>query len=116
MIHKPEKDYEKTKGWRPINLINCISKLDAKVVADELQGCGLLHKHQFGSVKGRSTTEAALRTVTSVQRCLAKGGAVGWGFWDMKGGFQNEKEEDVIRELEKSEEGKKWIPWIGGFF
>ena len=34
----------------------------------------------------------------------------------MKGGFQNIREEDVIRELEKSEEGKKWIPWIKDFF
>jgi len=30
----------------------------------------------------------------------------------VKGGFQNVREEDVIRELEKSKEGKKWIPWV----
>ena len=81
-----------------------------------LQGCGLLHKHEFGSVKGRSATEAALRTVTSTQQCLAKGGAVGWGFWNTKGGFQNIRDKDVIRELEKSKEGKKWILWVRGFF
>jgi len=34
----------------------------------------------------------------------------------VKGGFQNVREEDVIRELEKSEEGKKWIPWVKEFF
>jgi len=28
---------------------------------------------------------------------------------EVKGVFQNVTEEDVIRELEKSEEGKKWI-------
>ena len=39
-----------------------------------------------------------------------------WGFCDMKGGFQNVREEDVLKELEKSEEGKKWIPWVRGFF
>ena len=61
-------------------MINCIGKLGEKVVADELQDCGLLHKYQFGSVKGRSATEAALKTVTRAQRCLVKGGAVGWGF------------------------------------
>ena len=47
MIPKPEKDYEKTKRWRPINLIHCIGKIGAKVVADELQGYRLLHKNQF---------------------------------------------------------------------
>ena len=116
MISKPRKDHEKTKGWRPINLINCISKLGEKVVADVLQGCSLLHKHQFGSVKGRSATKAALRIVTMVQRCLAKRGAVGWGFWNVKGGFQNVREEDVLRELEKLEKGRKWILWLRWFF
>ena len=26
------------------------------------------------------------------------------------------REEDVIKELEKSEEGRKWIPWVRRFF
>lgn len=116
IIPKPGKDHGKTKGWRPINLINCIGKLGEKVVADRLQGGGLLHRHQFGSVKGRSATKAALRTVTRAQRCLARKGVVGWAFWDVKGGFQNVREADVVRELEKSEEGRRWIPWIKGFF
>ena len=116
MIFKRGKDHEKMKGWLPINLINCIGKQEENVVADVFQGCALLHKYQFESVKGRSTTETALRTVTSVQQCLAKGRAVGWGFWDVKGSFQNVREEDVIRELEKSEEAKKWILWVRGFF
>ena len=47
MIPKPRKDHEKTKEWRPINLINCIGKLWENVVADVLQGCSLLYKHQF---------------------------------------------------------------------
>jgi len=41
---------------------------------------------------------------------------VGWNFWDAKRGFQNVREEDMIRELEKSEEGKRWIPWVKDFF
>jgi len=77
MIPKPGKDHSKTKGWRPITLINCIGKLGEKVVADRLQESGLLHRHQFGSVKGRSATEAALRVVTRAQRYMAAEGAVG---------------------------------------
>ena len=67
MISKLEKDYKKTIGWRPINLISCIGKLEKKVVADVLYGYRLLHKHQFESVKGRSATEAVLKTVTRAQ-------------------------------------------------
>jgi len=53
--------------------------LGEKVVANRLQESGLLHKHQFGSVKGRSVTEAALRVVPKAQRYMARGEAVGWG-------------------------------------
>ena len=48
-------------------MINCNGKLGEKVVAEELQGYGLLHKHQFRSVKERLAMEAALRTVTREQ-------------------------------------------------
>jgi len=47
---------------------------------------------------------------------MAAEGAVAWNIWDVKGGFQNVREEDVIRELEKSEEGKKCIPCVKQFF
>ena len=67
-------------------------------------------------MKRRLAIEAALRTVTRAQQYLAKGGAVEWGFWDMKTRFQNVIEEDIIRELEKSKEGRKWILWVRGFF
>jgi len=72
MIPKPGKDHNRTKGWQPINLINCIGKLGEKVVANRLQESGLFHQHQFGSVKGRLATEAALWVVTKAQRCMAR--------------------------------------------
>ena len=53
-IPKPNKNHKVAKGWRPINLINCIGKLAEKVIADELQEAGLYHKGQYGGVKGRS--------------------------------------------------------------
>jgi len=116
MIPKPSKDYKTTKGWRPINLINCIGKLGEKVVAERLQEAGLFHRHQFGSVKGRSAVEAALQVITRAQKYMGSRGAVGWAFWDLKGGFQNAMEEDVLRQLEKSEEGQKLIPYVKNFF
>ena len=67
-------------------------------------------------VKVRSAIEAALKVITRAQRCIAVEGALGWTFCDMKEDFQNIREEDVIRELKKSEEGKKWILWVKEFF
>ena len=43
-------------------------------------------------MKGRSATEAVFRQVVRAQRCLEKGGRVGWGMWDVKGGFGNLRE------------------------
>ena len=65
-IPKPNRDLALLKAWRPITLINCIGKLGEKVVVDELQQAGLLHRHQFGSVKGRSAIDAVFREVTRV--------------------------------------------------
>ena len=75
MIPKPGRDLTLTKNWRQINLINCIGKIGEKVVADQLQEVGLLHRHQYGSVKGRSALEVVFRGVTRAQRCLARGGS-----------------------------------------
>ena len=45
MIPKPRRDLTLTKNWRSINLINCIGMIREKVVADQLQEAGLLHRH-----------------------------------------------------------------------
>lgn len=65
MIPKLGKDHAQLKDWRPINLINCVAKLEEKLVSDELQeaGSALLHRHQFGSVKGRSALEPVFKEV-----------------------------------------------------
>ena len=36
LIPKPGRDLTQTKNWRPLNLINCIGKLEEKVVADRI--------------------------------------------------------------------------------
>src|SRR5258706_12387971 len=87
MIPKPGKVHTQLKGWRPINLINCVCKLGEKVVADELQEAGLFHQHQYGSGKGRLAVEPVFREVVRVQRALAKGWRGAWGVCDIRGGF-----------------------------
>ena len=106
-IPKPNRDLALLKAWHPITLINCIGKLGEKVVADELQQAGLLHRYQCGSVKGRSAIDAVFREVTRVQRCLSAGGKAGWGLWEVKGGFQNIKKDMVLRKLQETQEGKR---------
>src|SRR5258706_1725937 len=116
MIPKPGKIHTQLKGWRPINLINCVCKLGEKVVADELQEAGLFHRHQYGSVKGRSAVEPVFREVVRAQRALAKGGRVAWGMWDVSGGFQNAREEAVVLRCQASEKARRWTGYLKDFF
>ena len=66
-ISKPNRDLALLKAWCPITLINCFGKLGEKVVADELQQAVLLHRHQFGSVKGKLAMDAVFGEVRRVQ-------------------------------------------------
>ena len=47
MIPKPGKDHIQLRGWRLMNLINCVAKLGKKVISDKLQqaGSALFHKY-----------------------------------------------------------------------
>ena len=67
-------------------------------VADRLQDCGdeLFHHLQFGSVRGRSATDVLYKAVRTARKVLDDGGSVGWGFWDVKGAFQNVVGEEVL--------------------
>ena len=68
-----------------------MGKLGEKVVADRIQDFGgeLFHHLQFGSVRGRSTVDVLYRSVMRARSHMNEWGGVGWGFWDVKGGFQN---------------------------
>ena len=115
-IPKPGKDHTQLKAWSPITLINCICKLGEKVVAEELQQANFLHRHRFGSVKGRSAIDAAFRRVTRVQRCLSNKGSAGWRLWDVKGVFQNVRKQEVLEKIDKSKHGNQWKGWVKNFF
>ena len=115
LIPKPGRDLTVTKSWRPINLINCIGKLGEKVVADHLQDAHLLHHHQFGAVKGRSALEVVFQAVVKARRCMDGGGDAAWGFWDVKGGFQNVTKKEVIKRMGLTKEGRRWKKWITNF-
>ena len=65
IIPKPNKpDYTIPKAYRPIALLNTLGKLLTKILANRLQHdaaeFGLLHRDQFGGVKGHSTIDAGL--------------------------------------------------------
>ena len=65
IIPKPNKpNYTIPKAYRPIALLNTLGKLLTKILANRLQHdaaeFGLLHRDQFGGIKGHSTIDAGL--------------------------------------------------------
>ena len=97
-IPKSGRDLTVTKSWRPLNLINCVGKLGEKVVVDKIQDCrrDVFHHLQFVLVRGRLAVDVLYQSVVRVRRYLDAGGIVGWGFWDIKGGFQNVMGSEVL--------------------
>ena len=99
MIPKPGKDLTLTKNWRPINLINCVGKIGEKVVAGCLQEITCFHDGQYEGRKHRTVTEVVALAVTKAQRAVRGGDRVEWGFWYVKGGFQNVRWRPVMERL-----------------
>lgn len=63
LLPKPGRDLSKANSWRPISLINMVSKWVDKWVAEDIQteGQDLLHDWQMGSRKWRSAQDALAR-------------------------------------------------------
>ena len=116
-IPKPGRDLTAAKNWRPLNLINSMGKLGEKVVADRIQDFGgqLFHRLQYGSVRGRSAVDVLYRSVVRARACMDGGGSVGWGFWDVKVGFQNVVGEEVLRGLGEVEGTRGLCGWVEQF-
>ena len=83
-------------------------------MADRIQDCGkdLFYRLQFGSVRGQSAVDVLYRSVVRARRCLDAGGGVGWGFWDVKGGFQNVVGSGVLWCLDGVEGTRGLCQWV----
>ena len=113
-ITKPGRDLSVARNWRPLNLINCVGKLGEKVMADRIQDYGdeLFHRLQYGSVRGRLAVDMLYRSVLKARTCMDRGGSVGWGFWDVKGGFHNVVGEEVCGLLGGVEGTRGLCGWV----
>lgn len=116
-IPKWGRDLTLAKNWRSMSFINCVRKLGDKVVADRIQDFvgELFHPLQFGLVRGRSAMDVLYQSVMRAHRCMHGGGSVGWGFWYVKGGFQNVMGEEVLDCLNGVEGTRSLCWWVRQF-
>lgn len=94
-----------------------MGKLGEKVVADRILDFGedLFHPSQFGSGRGQSAVDVVYPSVVKARRCIDEGGSVGWGFCDVKGGYQNVVGGDVLECLAGVEGTRGLCGWVSQF-
>jgi len=66
-----KKSYDSSKSFRPIVLLNTISKLIKKVIGERLQfimvANNFIHSSQLGGLKFKSTTDAGVALIYIIQ-------------------------------------------------
>ncbi|KAJ1299394.1 hypothetical protein OPQ81_011131 [Rhizoctonia solani] len=92
MLCKPGKpDYGLAKAYRPIALLNVISKILSSCIADHLnhlaEGHGWLPDHHFGGRPGRTTTDALHLIVKTIKDAWAAKKVASALYLDVKGAF-----------------------------
>jgi len=94
VLRKPGKpDYSATKAYRPIALLNTMSKLLTAIVAEEmthlLEHHDLLPNTHFGGRPGRSTTDSLHLLEATIKDAWRQGKVVSALFLDIEGAFPN---------------------------
>jgi hypothetical protein len=117
IIPKPGKAaYNTPRAFRPIVLLNTCGKLIEKMVSTRLQfdsvKFGLLHSHQFGGIRQRSTEDAGVFLTHLVKAGWAKGHKTSVIAFDVAQFFPSLNHEFLLRIL--SQQG--FPTHVGAFF
>ena len=113
LLPKAGRDLSKAKGWRPIALINTMSKWIDKWAAEEIQtkGESFFHWGQMGSRKGMTAQDALMRLLRRAGKAKKENHPLLVG---LEGGFQNVTGE-VVEHIAKVPGLRHWCTWIRGF-
>jgi ribonuclease HI len=120
ILRKPnKKDYTIPKAYRVISLLECLGKVVEKVVAEEVTSfCEknhIFYKGQFGSRKGRGTSDALFSLVGFIEKTWRKKGVAGAIFMDVKGAFDRVSQETLIKALEDTGIDQNLVEWVSSF-
>jgi len=120
VIPKPGKDdYLAAKAYRPISLIECLSKLLEKVVAKRLlfdaDKHSLLPTTQFGTRAFSCTLDAGLTLTHDVQTHLKKGDRCAALLFDIKGFFDHVHRKRMTHTLRNLGFAESIAGWVDSF-
>lgn len=118
IIRKPGKpDYSKFGAYRPISILNCLSKLLEKAVADELLYCleDTLPIQHMGNRNCRGTEQAVLAAIDFIKAEQAKGRDVVGLLLDASQAFNKVRKKEMLQALASMQVPIPIIRWIDSF-
>ena len=118
-VPKPDKDHTSPKGYRPISLNSCISKVLERIVLERLtyfleKGL-LLPRSQYGFRKGRSTELALWRFVTAATKALQARHATVLLSLDIQSAYDRVWHKGLIRKLATLGVPPTMLAWLLAF-
>jgi ribonuclease HI len=118
-IPKPGGDLSVAKGYRPIALINTMSKVMEGLVADRLsfivETRQLLSDHQQGFRQARATDLALWRFVNAASRALQRGLRCTSVALDIQAAYDSVDHTALLWKLKRWDVPQYLVAWIGGF-
>lgn len=102
-IPKPGKDHAQACNYRPISLLNTLSKLLEKVILNRLKSHlstkNILPNEQFGFRAGHSTNHQLLRVCNYVKEALRRKHSTGMVIFDIEKAFDSVWHKGLIHKL-----------------
>jgi hypothetical protein len=119
-IPKPRKtDMSNPRSYRPISLLECLSKLMEKMVATRMQHDAVLHQlipdTQFGGIITRGTNDAGIQLVHDVQTAFARKETLAVVAFDIKGFFDYVDHARMAYTLEIQGYPPQLVKWVLAF-
>ena len=117
VLRKPGKtDYTTAKAHRPIALLNCMSKILSRCVADILvyqaETNSLLADFQFGGRAGRTTTDSIHLVTKTVRDAWRRGKVASVLFLDIKSAFPAATPERLFHNMRMLGVPKCIVDWL----
>lgn len=111
VLRKPGKpDYSIPKAYRVISLLNCLGKINERIMAKRLgylaETSTLIHPSQIGCRRGKSAEDALLLFTQMVQENKRHNKITSTLFLDVKGAFDHVAKNQLLKAM-----AKQHLPW-----
>ena len=117
VLRKPGKsDYSTAKAYRPIALLNCMSKILSRCVADvlvfEAETRALLPNYQFGGRAGRTTSDSIHLVTKTIKDAWRVGKVASVLFLDIKSAFPAATPEQLFHDMRMCGIPREITDWL----